>query len=372
MPKILIVNTGFGLGGVEMFFLQVSQHYAEKGYECHFLSLMDDYPMLTAAAVPQERIHVLFPGRKTKPSYPETLRRTPAVRRILKQGRYEAIFTGLYMPAMPVWLSNFLFRREKVFFFLMQTADYMVRHSWFWKSGLMKRGNTYVIAISNYLRDSHAKLFPSYERQFRTCILPVNTKRFHPRDQRQCREILGLPQDKKIVGICSRLSPEKGFALVVQAIREVKRPDLICVIYGSGPMEEELRGLIAGAGLEEKLIIRAPRQDTEIIYNAFDIYFQAGKGPSLGLSTLEAFASGIPNITITRDAEEVVMAEDTYAGYNAGLITTNDPATMGADIERLLAAPDFDEKKKEARRLAEEVYSWETFMACLMPLHQGK
>lgn len=366
--KILFVNTGFEMGGTEMFFVTLSEQFKKLNFTCDFLSIIDSYPLLLNHLDGQSEVKVMFPNLKQKPSFQRVALNFLKVNKILRDGGYDALMVGLYLPALPLWLSNFLFRKYKIFFFLLQTPDFIVRHGWFWNSGLMLRSNTYIIALSNYLKNAHLKLFPKYLNQFRVCPLPVDTTRFYPRNQKQARELLGLPLDKKILGACCRFSEEKGIEVMLQTMKSMSSQDVLMVFYGEGPMLSYMVNFISSNELGDTVKIYSPRVDTEIIYNALDIYFQAGYGSHLGLSTLEAFATGIPNVTVTRCEEDIIMAQETYLGYDAGVIVNDDPINVAHEISALLESPQLSIKKVCALQLAQEQYNWQTFMAGLIKL----
>lgn len=99
---------------------------------------------------------------------------------------------------------------------------------------------------------------------------------FFPRDSVECRQALGLPPDKKILLTVGNLVAVKGHRYLVEAMAEVakERPDVLCVIVGSGPLRRKLEEHIRRLGLEEqvRLVGGRPHEEIPIWMNACDVF----------------------------------------------------------------------------------------------------
>src|SRR5262249_44068886 len=62
---------------------------------------------------------------------------------------------------------------------------------------------------------------------------------------------------RRIVGAAGRLSPEKGFRQLIEAAQVVCRqdPGVAFVLFGDGPLREELTRQIAARSLEDRFIL---------------------------------------------------------------------------------------------------------------------
>lgn len=106
------------------------------------------------------------------------------------------------------------------------------------------------------------------------------------------RHRLGVGGDNGTVyGSVGRLSPEKGFDVLVKAFRNGFSPDDHLVIVGQGPDEDHLRRL---AGDDPRIHLPGYVPRARRLLPAFDVYVSASRLDSFGLSVLEAMSVGLP------------------------------------------------------------------------------
>lgn len=90
--------------------------------------------------------------------------------------------------------------------------------------------------------------------------------------RREMRESLGIPEDSVAVGIVGRIAPEKGHAVLLEALQKVHaRYPLFLVIVGNGPDEELIRTRAADMGLADKVLFTGFRDDVNNVLNALDV-----------------------------------------------------------------------------------------------------
>ncbi|MBN2239584.1 MAG: glycosyltransferase [Dehalococcoidales bacterium] len=141
-----------------------------------------------------------------------------------------------------------------------------------------------------------------------------NSDLFYPRDPLKCREILGLPQNKKIVLTVGDLVPVKGQSYLVDAMREVSRTrkDVLCVIVGHGPQESNLEQQINQHGLNDVVTLSGahPHQQIPVWMNACDLFVLPSLQESFGIVQIEAMACGKP-VVATRNggSDEIILSE---------------------------------------------------------------
>lgn len=99
---------------------------------------------------------------------------------------------------------------------------------------------------------------------------------FYPRDQAECRRVLGLPLDRKILLAVGNLVEVKGHRYLVEAMAEVvkERQDVLCVIVGSGPLKGRLEGQVRTFGLGEhvRFVGGRPHEEIPVWMNACDAF----------------------------------------------------------------------------------------------------
>lgn len=107
-----------------------------------------------------------------------------------------------------------------------------------------------------------------------------------------------------IVGAAGRLSSEKGFAVLVDAAAVVLRalPEAGFVVFGDGPLRDELTRQIAARGLEGRFVLAGFRDDVDRFL------------PHLDLSVLPSFTEGLPNAVLEACAARVPVVATAVGG----------------------------------------------------------
>ncbi len=123
------------------------------------------------------------------------------------------------------------------------------------------------------------------------------------------REQFGM-QGKVIVSL-GRLARNKGFDLLVDAFSIVAARDSKARLrlavgvkssdFGDGEMMEEIRGKIAGYGLEERVEIGESIPDEHLadFYRAADVFALSSRYEPFGMTAVEAMACGTPTVMTT-------------------------------------------------------------------------
>lgn len=155
---------------------------------------------------------------------------------------------------------------------------------------------------------------------------------FYPRDQAECRRALGLPPDRKILLAVGNLVEVKGHRYLVEAMAEVvkERPDVLCVIVGSGPLKGKLEGQIKSLGLEEhvRLVGGKPHEEIPIWMNACDVFVLPSLRESFGIVQIEAMACGKPVVATRNGGSDDLFAD----GGIVPLVACGDPQGLAVQI----------------------------------------
>jgi glycosyltransferase involved in cell wall biosynthesis len=141
-----------------------------------------------------------------------------------------------------------------------------------------------------------------------------------------------------IVGAAGRLSPEKGFdVLVAAAERVLKRdPSVGFVLFGEGPCREPLVRQIKAAGLGGAFALSGFRADLDQFLPHLDLLVLPSYTEGLPNVVLEACAAAVPVVaTAAGGTPEVV--EDRRNGY---LVPPGDEGRLADRIEAVLNAED--------------------------------
>src|SRR5208337_1735453 len=103
----------------------------------------------------------------------------------------------------------------------------------------------------------------------------VRVERFDRVDpmDRQVLEAMFPQAPERIVGSAGRLSPEKGFAVLVEAAAIVARsdPGAGFIHFGDGPLREAISRRIGELGLERRFILAGLRDDLDRFLPHWDL-----------------------------------------------------------------------------------------------------
>jgi glycosyltransferase involved in cell wall biosynthesis len=197
----------------------------------------------------------------------------------------------------------------------------------------------------------------------RTLVIPnaVQPERFaapDPADRRRLRELFPV-RPARVVGASGRLSPEKGFGVLVEAAALAARDDpaLGFVLFGDGALRPQLERRAAALGLTGRFVLAGFRTDQDRFMPFLDLLVLPSFTEGMPNVVLEAFAAGVPVVaTAVGGTPEVV--ED---GTNGFLVPPGDAAALARGIRAALAT---EERRRElGRRGRERVLRDFTFAA---------
>jgi glycosyltransferase involved in cell wall biosynthesis len=150
-----------------------------------------------------------------------------------------------------------------------------------------------------------------------------------PRYEAKLRRFFRQPKSR-IIGAAGRLSPEKGFNVLVAAAEQALRsdPDVGFILFGEGPCREHLIRQINSAGLAGSFVLTGFRADFDRFLPYLDVLTLPSFTEGLPNVVLEAAAAGVPIVaTAVGGTPEVV--EDGVGGF---LVPPGDPDALAEKI----------------------------------------
>jgi glycosyltransferase involved in cell wall biosynthesis len=188
----------------------------------------------------------------------------------------------------------------------------------------------------------------------------ISADRFDDPDPAYRQRLLGLFPDppQRVVGAAGRLSPEKGFNVLVEASRRVLTEDPAAgvVLFGDGPLREALARQVERAGLARRVVLAGFRADLDRYIPWLDVMVLPSYTEGLPNVVLEACAAGVPVVaTAVGGTPEVI--EDGENGY---LVSPGDARTLAGSILAVLDSEDMGRGMGETgRRRAREEFTFE-------------
>lgn len=142
-------------------------------------------------------------------------------------------------------------------------------------------------ALGQHLADALVSQLGISKEKIKVIANGVNRNEFKPMDQAECRQKLGLPQDKFIITFVGTFNENKGGPELLRAVEQI--PDCYLLMIGSGPLDfVSPRILFKGLVAHEKL----PEY-----YNAGDIFVLPTRIEGSCNVAIEAMACGLPIVT---------------------------------------------------------------------------
>jgi len=356
--NILICTNSLCYGGAESFSMQLYEKL-KQSYSTSYLIFSDDTKILER--FPDTKPREIFSTNKGTKGFLSMLSQIFKVYNYIKFNKIDVIYCSMPPSALVFWIIKLFYKKIKIIYITMHVYENAVRNEKIlWKTGIPNESTDRFFGLSDYLSKQLIDKNKASKEKVLTNRLPVDTQKFSP-DTKLKRGDVNLPEDKKILGICCRLHPQKRVHLFIETFRFLEDENVLGVIYGEGEENDKLVDLINMYNLNHKVLLRPFIDNVNEIIPLFDIYLQTVSGPNLGLVTLEAFSCGVPVIMLADNDEERYMIEDTYCGQIVGGISTTDPKIIANTVKELLN-DNLDQIKLNCRELALEQYSWKKFM----------
>jgi glycosyltransferase involved in cell wall biosynthesis len=142
----------------------------------------------------------------------------------------------------------------------------------------------------------------------------------------------------RIIGAAGRLSPEKGFdVLIAAAARVVKAEESVgFLLFGEGPCKADLVKQINTSGLSRYFVLSGFRADLDRFFPFLDLLVLPSHTEGMPNVVLEAFAGGVP-VVATAVGGTPELVEDKVSGY---LVPPGDPDVLAARILDALSSED--------------------------------
>jgi glycosyltransferase involved in cell wall biosynthesis len=178
------------------------------------------------------------------------------------------------------------------------------------------------------------------ERKYVTIHNGVDMAQFNPR-RTLTKPAVGLRDDLPAIGtVCRLLEPDKGVAVLLEAMAQLRRPSgaLPCqlLIVGEGPARRQLRDLGAKLDLLPWVVFAGMRRDVAEVLPLLEIFVLPSLSEGFGIAIVEAMAAGRPVVaTAVGGIPEIILSGETGL-----LVPPGDPIALAAAMQQLLSHPE--------------------------------
>jgi glycosyltransferase involved in cell wall biosynthesis len=131
----------------------------------------------------------------------------------------------------------------------------------------------------------------------------------------KAKRSLDVRAGRSVIGTVGRLSAEKGFDLLIQAVAGIVKDglDVELRVVGEGDEKAALQALADRLGIGDRVLLLGYRADTRSVYEALDLFVLSSLREGLPNGLLEAMAMEVPVIA-TRIAGIPRLLEDERTG----------------------------------------------------------
>jgi glycosyltransferase involved in cell wall biosynthesis len=153
----------------------------------------------------------------------------------------------------------------------------------------------YIIAGSESCLNEQLNLLHRDAKKTMCIFYGIELDRFNPHhDTKIAKQQLGLDPQLPVVGMIARLSPEKGYEYFISAAAKIiqQHGPVHFLIVGNGPMEQELRTMVAEHQIEQYVHFAGFQPDTVPYIQAMDVAVMTSISEGISLAMLEFMAMG--------------------------------------------------------------------------------
>lgn len=336
--RVLQVTTHFNMGGISNYILSLSKALETKGVEAVVASSGGDLEDgLAKCRIPHRRL-----GIKTKFEFgPKAILSGLKVAGIVRSERIDVLHAHTRVSQVAAAIAS-----------RITGVPYVTTcHGYFRKRarGIFDTWGIKVIAISDAVRKHLKDDLDVDESRIALIYSGVDAARFsrsYSRDEIAAIKRMASLKDGPVIGTIGRLSSIKGQKFLVEAMKDVvaKRPDVQCLIVGSGEEKEALKALAGSLGVSSAIKFIDSCADTHKYLSIMDVFVFPSVKEGLGIALLEALASGRACVASRIGGIEDIITD----GANGMLVDVGDPSGTAKAITRLLG----DEALR--KRLGEE------------------
>jgi glycosyltransferase involved in cell wall biosynthesis len=221
-------------------------------------------------------------------------------------------------------------------------------------------GGNHFIVISK-----HSKVFFEKNIQkFPIHLLPnaINFNKFdNSKSDREEKQTI------KLISVGS-LTPLKNhkFLVEIAAILKEKNIDFQLTVLGDGPQKNELKELVNSKSLNSEVFFLGNQDNVEDFLWQSTIYVHSSISEALGLTLLEAMASGLPVITLDGGGNRDLIEE----GKNGYLLEERDPEIFADSIINLFSDSNKYSKMSQFAREYAKQYDINLYVQKLLILYQ--
>jgi glycosyltransferase involved in cell wall biosynthesis len=213
-----------------------------------------------------------------------------------------------------------------------------------------------LVAVSGFVRGMlHGRGVP--DRYIDTVYNGTDFLGYEVAEPSEVKDELGIPRDRRVIGLIGRICRDKGHIEMVQALRRVckRHPEAHAVFVGrvEQGFESEIHDLVRREGLVDRITFTGLRTDVARMLDACEIAAMPSRMETFGIAAIEAMARSRPVV-----ASRVGALPEVVRHGQTGLLVESNPEELAEAVAYLLDEERIRLEMGEcARKLVEEKFS---------------
>jgi glycosyltransferase involved in cell wall biosynthesis len=179
-------------------------------------------------------------------------------------------------------------------------------------------------------------------------------------DSQALRSEFNIPVNSPLMGSLGRLTRQKGYDVLLEALADMVQPDVHLLIAGNGEALADLQAQAERLNLSERVHFAGYRRDAPAILHALDVYVQPSRFEGMPNAVLEAMAASCPIVASGVDGHRELIQD----GVSGWLVPPEDSRSLAKALAAALANPE-DARRRglAARQKVQAEYSLENMIA---------
>lgn len=136
-------------------------------------------------------------------------------------------------------------------------------------------------------------------------------------DRAAKRQELGIPENALLFLMIGELNANKNHRTAINALKQLGREDVYCVIAGRGGLQEELQRLIDDLHMSRQIQLLGFRRDIGELCKTADVFLFPSYREGLPVSVMESMACGLP-VVCSRIRGNVDLIDEIEPGKTGG------------------------------------------------------
>lgn len=217
-----------------------------------------------------------------------------------------------------------------------------------WKRSLLKRiflpYTDWLVVQTEYIREQFE--WGGLERKTSIILNPVREEAFNSGTSRLYNDKTTMSCVEKIADGCidikenriisvARYFPQKNQEVEIKAFAKIanKHPDWKLVIYGGGPLEKKLQGIINDLGMKNRIILAGKTRKVLEKLRCSKVFCLSSDYEGMSNSMIEAVCSGLPVVSTKVSGTEELVTED----ENGYVVPIGDVDAFANALDKLIS-----------------------------------